>query len=117
MGWHKPSSGNRYASFSEHALMIGCPSKNIVAATVSSKMCQICSLSEENGEEPPDHVWPNNYDGSSKAMEVDAALHLYKSIYELLNKNLYLKVIVVDDDSLMRVLLKHRLYIQKEDCL
>ena len=50
-------------------------------------------------------------------MEVDAALHLYKSIYELLNKNLYLKVIVVDDDSLMRVLLKHRLYIQKEDCL
>ena len=86
MGWDKRCSGNRYDSFSEHALMIGYLSKAIVAAIVSSKMCRMFSSPEENGDEPPDHVRPKNCDGSSKTMEVDTALHLYKSVYELLNK-------------------------------
>ena len=88
--------------------MIEWLSKHIFAAIVFSKMCRTCKLKEENGEEPPDHVYPKNYDGSSKTMEVDAALHLYKIIYITANKTLYVKAIVGDDDSSMRALLKHR---------
>ena len=35
-------------------------------------------------------------------MEEDAALHLYKEIFEQSIKIIHLKAIVVDDDSLMR---------------
>ena len=81
MGWNKRSSGNRYDSLPGHALMIGCLSKKIVAAITPSKMCRFCNLAEENGEEPPDHICPKNHDGSSKAMEVDTTLHLYRNLY------------------------------------
>ena len=108
MGWSKRSSGNRYDSLSGHALMIGCLSKYIITAVVSSKLCRLCSLSEGNGIAPPQHVCPRNYEGSSKAMEADAALQLYTKLYESLNKCLYLKAIVADDDSSMRALLKHK---------
>ena len=76
MGWNKRSSSNRYDSLSGHTLMIGYLSKKIVGDIVFSKMYRICSSAEENSEEPSDYVCPQNYDGSSKAMEVNAALHL-----------------------------------------
>ena len=41
-------------------------------------------------------------------MEINAALHLYKDLYQNSNKNLYLKAIIADDDSSMRSLLKHK---------
>ena len=71
-------------------------------------MCRLCNLAEENSEEPPDHVCPKNYDGSSNAMEVDETLHLYKQLYQSSNQNLYLKSIAADDDSSMSSVLKHR---------
>ena len=108
MGWNKRSSDNHYDCLSGHALIIYCLLEQIVAAIVSSKMCRVCNLVEENGEESPDHVYPKNYDGISKVMEADATHHLYKRLYNSSNKNLYLKAIVANDDSSMRVLLKHR---------
>lgn len=50
------------------------PIKKIIVAIVSSNMCRICNLAEENAEKSPGHICTKNYDGSSKAMEVDAAL-------------------------------------------
>ena len=41
-------------------------------------------------------------------MEVDAALALYKDIYNKSIKKINLKVVVADDDSSIRALLKHR---------
>ena len=81
MGWQKRSSGNRYDSISGHALKIGVLSDKILTAAVSSKMCITCSKAENIDEEPPDHICPKHYEGSSKAMEVDAVLHLYKSMF------------------------------------
>jgi len=108
MGWNKRSSGNRYDSLSGHALAIGCLSNKILNVVVSSKICRLCSIARENGEEPPEHVCPQNYEGSSKAMEADAALTLYKDIYNKSGKRIHLQAVVADDDSSMRALLKHR---------
>ena len=91
MGWNKRSSGNRYDSLSGHTLSIGCLSNNILYIVVSSKICRQCSITKENGKEPPEHVYPQNYDGSSKAMEVDAALTLFKDIYNKSDKKIILK--------------------------
>ena len=41
-------------------------------------------------------------------MEVDAALALYKDIYNKSDKKIHLKAVVADDDSSMRALLKYR---------
>ena len=49
-------------------------------------MCITCSKAENIGEEPPDYIYPKNYEGSSKPMKIDAALHLYKSMFYNLNK-------------------------------
>ena len=78
-----------------------------LAAIVSSKSFTKCSIARSTGEEPPIHVYLRNYDGSSKGMEVDAALDLYKTLYNSNDKKVVLKTIVVDDDSSMRVLLRH----------
>ena len=91
MGWSNPSSGNRYDSLSGHALMIGCLSKKEKTWVVSSKMCRLCSLSEENGVEPPKYDCSCNYDGSSKVLEVDAALHLYTTLFKSSSKCLHLR--------------------------
>ena len=41
-------------------------------------------------------------------MEADAALQLYKKLYNGSNKNIVLKAVVTDDDSPMRALLTHK---------
>ena len=117
MGWNKRSSGNRYDSFLGHALLIGCLSKKIVTGIVSNRICRQCSKAEENGEEPPKYICPRNYNSSSKAMETDVALHLYKEIFETSNNILHLKANIVDGYSSMRVLLNINRIIRKVDCL
>ena len=77
MGWNKRSSGNRYNSLSDHAFSIGCLSQKIITTIVTAKQCRTCSLYEIKGIEPPEQNCPKNYTGSSKAMEVDAALSIY----------------------------------------
>ena len=96
IGWNKRSSGNKYDSLSDHAFYIDCLSQQIICAIVTAKQCHIYSLNELKGIEPPEHNCPKHYTGSSKAMEVDAALTIYEEFY-----------IVSDDDSSMRTLLKH----------
>ena len=64
MGWNKRSSGNRYDSLSSHALAIRCLSNKILKVVVSSKICRQYSIARENGKEPPEHVYPQNYEGA-----------------------------------------------------
>ena len=45
-----------------------------------------CSKAKNIGEELPDHIYPKNYEESSKAMEADATLHLYKIMVYNSNK-------------------------------
>ena len=79
----------------------------VVSAIVTAKECRICSYNEVQSKEPPPHDCPKNYSGSSKAMESDAVLNLYQSLFFGSKKKIVLKSIVSDDDSTMRALLKH----------
>ena len=80
MGWNKWSSGNRYDSLSGHALAIGCLSNKILNVVISTKICRQCSVVRESGEEPPEYVCPQNYEGSTKVMEADAVCEPCSSI-------------------------------------
>ena len=73
-----------------------------------------CSKAEKIGEEPPDHIYPKHYEGYSKTTETDAALHFYKTMCYNSNVQLTLAVIVADDDSIMRALLRHMSFENKK---
>ena len=113
MGWSKRSSSNIHDSISGHALKIDFLSDKILTTTVSSKICIAFSKAENIGEKSPDHICPKNYEGSSKVMEADAVLHLYKSMFYNSNKQLTLKAIVADDDLVIRSLLRYTSTVNK----
>ena len=68
MGWSKRSSGNRYDSLSGHAFLLGCHTKKILFAQVTSKNCTTCTAAASKGIKAPKHECPKNYHGSSKAI-------------------------------------------------
>ena len=90
-----------------HAFMCSCCSGMIVSTIITAKECRLYPYHEAQSKESPSHDYPRNYSGSSKAMEIDAALSLYESIFYHSNKKIALKSIVADDDLTMIVLLKH----------
>ena len=81
-------------------MMIGCQTSKIIDAVVLSKKCNICSTSNP----PTQHKCPKNYDGSSKGMEAEGSLRLCKRAWE---RRYTIGIIVSDDDSTMRAILKH----------
>ena len=87
--------------------MCGCRSGMIVSAIITAKECRLCSYYEPQSKEPPNHDCPRKFTGSSKAMESDAALPLYESMFYDSKKKIASRSIVSDDDSTMRALLKH----------
>ena len=107
MGWTKRSSGNRYDSLSGHAFLVGCHSRKIIAAQITSKQCSLCSSAATKEEKPPEHECPKNYIGSSKAMEADGALSLVKNLDKETNSKVYVESFVADDDSSIRAILRH----------
>ena len=108
MGWTKRSSGNRFDSLSGHAFLIGCRLKKILLAQVLSKRCSACSAAEARGEgEAEAHECPRNYEGSSKAMEADAALALITKLDEDTKSSVYVEALVTDDDASTRAILTH----------
>lgn len=94
--------------------MIGFKSQKLSAGIIPSKICHICSCAKVHAENPPDHVYPKNYKGSSKAIETDVALRLYKNVYACTNKCLFIKAIVVDDGFSLSALLKYQCTNSKE---
>ena len=108
MGWQKRSSGNRYDSLSGHAFMVGAESRKIIHCVVTSKMCATCLSAELKGTMAQEHLCPKNYTGSSKAMESDAAVESYYSLYRQSEGKIVLGRIIADDDSSMRAMLRHQ---------
>ena len=107
MGWNKRSSGKTFDSLSGHAFFVGCHSRKIVLAKITSKQCSVCSKAEAKGKVPKVHECPKNYSGSSKAMEADGALSLVKELDELSDSKLFVEAFVTDDDSSIRALISH----------
>ena len=107
MGWTKRSSGNRYDSLSGHAFLVGCLSRKVLSAQITSKKCSLCSSAETKEEEPGEHECPKNYMGSSKAMEADGALSLVKNLDLETNSKVFIESFVTDDDSSIRAILRH----------
>ena len=87
--------------------MCGCWSNMIVSTIITAKECRLCSDYEIQGQDSPSHDYPRNYTGVSKAMESDAVLSLYESMFYDSNKKITWKSIVLDDDSIVRALLEH----------
>ena len=105
MGWQKRSSGRRYDFSSGHAFIIGARSKGIIRMVLYSKACGKCDAAENRREETEEHEFPKNFEGSSKSMEASAILKMVEDAFYY--HFFIIGVIVSDDDSTMRDVLKH----------
>ena len=105
MSWQKISSGRRYDSSSGHAFIIGGISTGIIVMVLYYKSCRNCDAAEKRGEEAEEHECPNNFEGSSKSMEASAILKMVEDAFY--NRFFIVDVIVSNDDSTMRAVLKH----------
>ena len=105
MGWQKRSYGRRYDYSSGYAFIIGGRKKGIIGMVLYYKACRKCDSAEKKGEEAEEHECPNNFEGSSKSMEASAILKMVEDAYY--NRFFIIDVIVSNDDSTMRAVLKH----------
>ena len=105
MGWQKRSSRRRYDSSSGHAFIIGASSKGIIVMVLYSQACRKCDVAEKRREEAEEHECPKNFEGSSKIIEASTILNMVEDA--LYNRFFIIDVIVSDDDSTMRAVLKH----------
>ena len=103
----KISSIRRYDSSGRHDFIIGGRSKGIVGMVFYYKACRKCDSTEKRGKESEEHECPNNFDGISKSMEASAILKMVEDA--LYNHFFIIDVIVSDDDSTMKAVLKHPL--------
>jgi hypothetical protein len=98
MGWQQRSSGNRYASLSGDALLVGCITRKPVAFIVKSKICNFCKAwNKKNLEDPPWHDCRANHGGSSSAMEPVACLEMVVDLFD--TKHCIINRICCDDDA------------------
>ena len=107
MCWQNRSSGRRYVSSSGHSLIIGERSKGIIGIVLYSKAFRKCDAAEKKGEEVEEHEFPKNFEGSSKIIEASAILKMVEDA--LYNCFFIIHVIVSNNDSTMRTVLKHPL--------
>ena len=105
MFWQKRSPGRRYDSTSRLAFIIRKISKVIIGMVLYSKACRKCDDVEKIREEAEEHEYPKNFEGSSKSMEASAILKMVEDAFY--NRLFIIDVIVRDDDSTMRAVLKH----------
>jgi hypothetical protein len=108
MAWQQRSSGNRYASPSGHALLVGRLTRKPIALCIKSKRCNFCFAWMKNTKtaELPmaDHDCLKNHDGSSGSMEPISCLEMVTFLYD--NKFCKVARICCDDDASTRSLLK-----------
>eukprot|EP00957_Ditylum_brightwellii_P207003 15351015-Ditylum_brightwellii.AAC.1 len=101
MGWQCRG----FCLLSGHAFMICTQSSKIIDVVVSAKECEKCKAAKKENMLAKKHKCPRNYNGSSKAMETDAAFVLTQRLYG--EKNVLVQKIVADDDSSMKAILRY----------
>ena len=105
MGWQKRSYCRRYDSSRGHAFIIEARIKGIIRMVVYSKACRNCDAAENRRVEAEEHESPKNFEVSSKSMEASATLKMVEDPFY--NRFFILDVIVRNNDSTMRAVLKH----------
>ena len=81
---------------------MGAQTGKIIDAVILSLKCAICN--QYNNQNVPLHKCSKNFEGSSKSMEAEGALQLCIKAH---NRSYNIGVIVSDDDSTMRAVLRH----------
>ena len=107
MGWQRRSTSRVYDSISGHGFLVGCRSHQVIHMGVMAKKCGVCSVYNRRRDVVKEHSCTINHDVSSGSMESLLRLQLVESIAEEWNGRVFIKEIVLDDDSKLRAKLQH----------
>ena len=105
MGWQKKSCGNSYNSQSGHSYEIGLYGQKIIDSCTYCKVCSIYEQAITKNLMPKKHYCAKNWDWPSKSMESPAILEICARAP---SNGYHVRVIISDDDTTMRVHLKHK---------
>ena len=108
MGWQKRSTGRIYDSLSGHGFMIGCSTGKVVDVAVRGKKYNKFTIANKKEVEAKAHYCTVNHNGSSGSMEAIVALDLTTDVHTNSKGKVFIEALVSDDDSTMRMLLKHK---------
>ena len=88
--------------------MIGCSTDKVVSIAVRGKKCDKCTIANRKNVEAKAHYCTVNHNGSSGSMEAIVALDLTTDVHVHSKGKVIIEALVSDDDSTMRMLLKHK---------
>ena len=94
MQWLKRGRAND--SLTGHGAIMGSKTKKVVDFSCANKLCRICEAAQAKGEKPSHHDCRQNHKGSSKSMEADVGVRLFK---EAPKHGVKYSVFIGDDDS------------------
>jgi hypothetical protein len=100
MAWQQRTSGHVYNSVSGHGSLFRTHSRKLIGLVIKSKHCKYCKAFTKNNpgeDQVPFHDCWKNHDGSSKAMEMRAAVEILVDSFE--NKQVVIAKLFCDDDS------------------
>ena len=94
MQWLKQGRAND--SLTGHGAVMGSKTKKVIDFASVNKFCRICDLANSKGVEPNEHDCRLSHKGSSKSMEAEEGVKLFK---EVPNYGIKYSVFIGDDDS------------------
>ena len=115
MAWPTKVSGKSYNSNTGFAAFCGGYNKKVLSSKIFCRRCRICENAKRNNNLPKEHDCVQNYptDGSSKAMEPLAILHIASKAPK--EKKFIAHWITSNDDSVMCAHLKHKVSNNRSD--
>ena len=105
MGWQKRSSARIYDSSRGHAFIISGRIKGIIVMVLYCKACRKCDAEKDRREETEERYFPKNFEVSSKSMDASDIMKMLEDAFY--NRLFIIEVIISDDDSTMKAVLKH----------
>ena len=94
MQWLKRGKAND--SLTGHGAIMGSKTKKVLDYSCANKLCRICESARSKGKEPAHHDCRQNHKGSSKSMEPEVGVRLFK---DAPNHGVKYSVFIGDDDS------------------
>ena len=94
MQWLKRGRAND--SLTGHGAIMGSKTKKVLDYSCANKLCRICESARSKGKEPAHHDCRQNHKGSSKSMEPEVGVRLFK---DAPNHGVKYSVFIGDDDS------------------
>ena len=107
MGWPTKGTGRNYNSHTGFGCFLGAYSKRVICSHIFCRRCRICETAKSKCTPVRQHDCIQNWDTNKSSKSMEAACILYIVTSSPSDRGFVTKVIISDDDNVMRAHLRH----------